>query len=91
MRIDVLEKIARAAGFAGACDEDGEPDFKPVALPSPDIPAVRTAPPIRSNALALVDARSFARPMQSSAAWLTTAPTTVARGISNLLSRGAPA
>lgn len=85
MRIDVLEKIAKAAGFAGACDDDGNADTMSVQS-SPDIPAPRAAP-VRSTAVAIVDARS----MQASATWLAAAPTTVARGLSNLLGRGATA
>lgn len=89
MRIDVLENVARAAGFAGACDDDGQTDAVPAQ--SPDIPAPRAALPSRSTALAVIDARSAPHAVQSTAMWLAAAPATVARSISSLLGRGAPA
>lgn len=89
MRIDVLENVARAAGFAGACDDDSQPDAVPAQ--SPDIPAPRVTQPARSTALAVIDARSVPQSVQSTATWLVAAPATVARSISSLLGRGAPA
>ena len=88
MRIDVLENVARAAGFAGACDENFEADLP--AQGSPDIPAPRaSASP--STALAIVNGRSVTPPMQSTATWLATAPVNMARSLTTLLGRGAPA
>lgn len=89
MRIDVLEKVARAAGFAGACDDDLQAD--PPVQGSPDIPAPRTAVSAPSTALAIVDARAANQPMQATATWLATAPANVARSLTTLLGRGAPA
>lgn len=88
MRIDVLEKIARAAGFAGACDEDLQADT--LAQSSPDIPAPRSTA-VQSTALVIVDARPAGPSLQSTATWLATAPVNAARSLSTLLGRGAPA
>ncbi len=88
MRIDVLEKVARAAGFAGACDEDLQADT-PVQA-SPDIPAPRPAASAPSTALVVVG-RTSAPPLQSTAQWLAAAPVNAARSLTTLLGRGAPA
>ncbi len=87
MRIDVLENVARAAGFAGACDEELQADTQIQA--SPDIPAPRPVAPAPSTALVVV-ARSTP-PLQSTAQWLAAAPVNAARSLTTLLGRGAPA
>lgn len=86
MRIDVLEKVALAAGFAGACDEDLHAD--PLLQASPDIPAPRAAP---STALVVMDTRPTVSPVQMTTTWLAAAPVQMARSLTTLLGRGAPA